>query len=171
MLVPELMPIPFHGWGDYIDRIGQAKYITKCDLLKGYWAENLTKHGTEISAFFTLEGAYQYQIMPFGMQNSQATFVRLMNKCLVGIPGVKTFINDVAIYDNTWKENLETIYKVFHRLHKAQLTINFAKSNFCQTEAKYLGHIAGYGKVTPMKIKTADIAEFPIPKNVKSLKR
>ena len=28
---------------DCIDRIGNAKYITKCDLLKGYWCVPLTE--------------------------------------------------------------------------------------------------------------------------------
>ena len=33
-------PIP--RMEDCIDRIGNAKYITKCDLLKGYWSVHLT---------------------------------------------------------------------------------------------------------------------------------
>ena len=58
---------------DCIDKIGQAKFISKCDLLKGYWRVPLTERAREISAFVTPDGFYQYKVMPFGMKNSQAT--------------------------------------------------------------------------------------------------
>ena len=59
---------------DCIDRIGRAKYVSKIDLLKGYWQVPLTPKAKEISAFVTPEGFYQYKVMPFGMKNAPATF-------------------------------------------------------------------------------------------------
>ena len=41
-----------------IDRIDNAKYITKCDLLKGYWCVPLTERAKEISVFVTPDGLY-----------------------------------------------------------------------------------------------------------------
>ena len=41
---------------DCIDRIGNAEYITKCDLLKRYWCVPLTERAKEISAFVTPYG-------------------------------------------------------------------------------------------------------------------
>lgn len=38
---------------DCVDRIGQAKFVTKLDLLKGYWQVPLTDCASEISAFVT----------------------------------------------------------------------------------------------------------------------
>ena len=35
---------------DCIDNIGQAKYVTKFDLLKGFWQIPLTDRANEISA-------------------------------------------------------------------------------------------------------------------------
>ena len=60
-------PIP--RMEDCIDRIGNAKYITKCDLLKGYWCVPPTERAKEISAFVTPDGLYQYKVMPFGIKN------------------------------------------------------------------------------------------------------
>jgi hypothetical protein len=59
---------------DCIDRIGHAKYVTKLDLLKGYWQVPLTERAREISAFVTPNGFYQFKVMPFGMKNAPATF-------------------------------------------------------------------------------------------------
>ena len=38
---------------DCIDRIGNAKHVTKSDLLKGFWQVPLTDRAKEISAFVT----------------------------------------------------------------------------------------------------------------------
>ena len=46
--------------------------------------------------------------MPFGMKNSQATFMRLMSKCLAGLEGVYAYIDDMVIYHNTWENHIET---------------------------------------------------------------
>ena len=49
---------------DCIDKIGNAKYITKFDLLKGFWQIPLTERAKEISAFVTQNGLFQYNVMP-----------------------------------------------------------------------------------------------------------
>ena len=64
---------------DLIDRVGDAKYVTKIDLLSGYWQVPLSQRAREISAFSTPDGLYQYKVMPFGMKNAPATFQRLVN--------------------------------------------------------------------------------------------
>ena len=70
-----------------IDRIGNANYVTKFDLLKGYWQVPLTARAKEVSAFITPDGLYQYKVMPFGMKNAPATFQRLINEVLPGPDG------------------------------------------------------------------------------------
>ena len=126
-----------------IDRIGKAQYITKCDLLKGYWAVLITDRVKEISSFITPEGAYQYKVMPIGMKNSPATFVRLKNRCLDGIPEVETYINDIVVYNSTWDDHIKTLDRLFQGLSEANLTINLSKSDFCAAEVKIFGLYSG----------------------------
>ena len=68
----DTFPIP--RIDDCINNIGQAKYVTKFDLLKGFWQIPLTNRAKEISASVTPDGVHQYKVMPFGMKNSPATF-------------------------------------------------------------------------------------------------
>ena len=49
---------------DCIDKIGHAKYVTKFDLLKGYWQVPLTDRAIEVCAFVTPRGLHQYKVMP-----------------------------------------------------------------------------------------------------------
>jgi hypothetical protein len=105
---------------DCIDKIGKAKYITKCDLLKGYSCVPLSKRAKEISAFVTPDGLYQCNVMPFGMKNSQATFQRMMKQDLAG---VETYVDDIVVYSDTW-EHLSRLHHMFERLKAAILTVN-----------------------------------------------
>ena len=45
---------------DCIDNIGQAKYVTEFDLLKGFWQIPLTDRAKEISAFVTPGGLFTW---------------------------------------------------------------------------------------------------------------
>lgn len=96
----DTFPIP--RMDDCIDKVGKAKYVTKFDLLKGFWQVPLTDHAKEISAFATPEGLYQYKVMPFGMKNSPATFQRLINKVIADFEDCEAYIDDVIIYSETW---------------------------------------------------------------------
>ena len=47
---------PILRMDDCIDKLGKAKYVTKFDLLKGFWRVPLTDRAKEISAFVTPDG-------------------------------------------------------------------------------------------------------------------
>lgn len=54
---------------DCIDKIANAKFVSKFDLLKGYWQVPLTERAKEIPSFVTLDGLLS-KVMPFGMKNA-----------------------------------------------------------------------------------------------------
>jgi hypothetical protein len=156
---------------DCIDKIGNAKFITKFDLLKGFWQIPLTERAKEISAFVTSDGLFQYNVMPFGMKNSPATFQRLVNTVISGLNGCDAYIDDVIIYNNTFEDHLQSIRNLFNRLSDANLTVNLSKSEFCHAVVTFLGHEVGQGKVMPIEAKVKAISEFPIPDGKKQLMR
>ena len=86
---------------DCIDRVGHSSYVSKLDLLKGYWQVPLTEKAKHVSAFVTPNGLYQYQVMPFGMKNAPATFQRLINSLTSDLEGFEGYIDDVVVYSDT----------------------------------------------------------------------
>ena len=88
----DLYPIP--RVDDCVDRIGNAKFVSKLDLLKGYWQVPLTARAKEISAFATPDGLYQYKIMPFSMKNAPVTFQRHIYTVITGLEGCSAYIDD-----------------------------------------------------------------------------
>ena len=95
----DTFPIP--RMDDCIEKIGNSKYITKFDLLNGFWQIPLTERAKEISAFVTPDGLYHYKVMPFGMKNSPATFQRLINTMIAGIEHCEAYIDNAIISGGT----------------------------------------------------------------------
>ena len=156
---------------DCIDKVGNSKYVTKFDLLKGFWQVPLTDRAKEVSAFATPNGLYQYKVMPFGMKNSPATFQRLVKNVICGLDGCDAYIDDVIIYSDSWSDHLQRIRKFLDQLSKAKLTVNLAKTEFCHATVTFLGHLVGQGQVKPLEAKVNAISEFPVPKCKRQLMR
>ena len=147
------------------------KYITKFNLLKGFWQIPLTERAKEISAFITPDGLYHYKVMPFGMKNSPATFQRLINTIIAGIKHCKAYINDAIIYNDEWNHHLGTIKAFFNKLSEAKLAVNLAKSEFCHATLTFLGHVVGQGQVKPIEAKVDAISDFLVPTCKRQLMR
>ena len=162
-------PIP--RIADCIDQIGNAKFVSTFDMLKGYWQVPLTQRAREISAFVTPSGLYQYKVMPFGMKNAPATFQRMVNKLVRDIDGCEGYIDDVVIFSDNWSDHIRQIERFFQIMREAKLSINLMKSEFGKATVKYLGHIVGQGQVRPLDAKIQTIVKYPIPTSRKELAR
>ncbi|GBM36175.1 Retrovirus-related Pol polyprotein from transposon 17.6 [Araneus ventricosus] len=95
--------------------------------------------------------------MPFGLPNAPATFERLMETVLRGLPSEAclVYLDGIIIVGRTFEEHLNNLRKVFERLQKANLKLNPKKCRFFQKEFAYLGHhISSEGvKTDPEKLR------------------
>ena len=57
------------------------------------------------------------------------------------------------------------------KLSDAKLTVNLLKSEFCQANVEYLGHMVGQAMVKPLTAKIDAINKFPIPSNINEIMR
>jgi len=156
---------------DCIDCIGPAHYVSKFDLLKGYWQVPLTERAKELSAFVTPDGLFRYLVMPLGMKNVPATFQRMINGVISGLDGCDAYIDDVVVHNNTWEQHVTQLKSFLRRVKEANLTVNLVKSKFCQARVVFLGHVVGQGEVKPVAAKVQAIVEFPAPTNKYELMR
>lgn len=166
--VPDPFPLP--RIEDLIDRVGQAKYLTKIDMTRGYWQVSLDAESVPLSAFVTPFGHFAWRVMPFGLRNAPATFSRLVNKLLKNMDDyAAAYLDDILIFSNSWKEHLDHIRKVFQRIKDAGLTLNSGKCVFGVAEVDYLGHHIGLGKVQPRENKVIALLNYSRPTNKKQL--
>lgn len=166
---PDCFPLP--RMEDCVDRVGSAKFVSKLDLLKGYWQVPLTERAKEISAFVTPDNFLQYRVMAFGMRNAPATFQRLVNVVLSGLPYCEAYLDDLVVCSESWVEHIGHLREVFKRLASANLTVNLGKCEFGQATVTYLGKIVGRGQVRTIRSKVEAIVAFPVPTSRTELRR
>ncbi|KAK4327492.1 hypothetical protein Pmani_002048 [Petrolisthes manimaculis] len=154
-----------------LDELGTSTYLTKLDLLKGYYQVGLTKEASKISAFVTPDGLYEYLVLPFGMKGAPATFQRIMNTVIRGLTNVRAYLDDLVIFDVNWSDHINNLEDLFTRLAEARLTVNLSKSSFGHATIDYLGHQVGQGKMAPLTAKVDAIIQIPPPTNRRELRR
>ena len=166
---PDNFPLP--RVIDCLDQIGKAKFISKIDLLKGYWQVPLTAKARKVSAFVTPSGSYECLVMPFGMRNAASTFQRLMCQVLHNIGGCVVYLDDIVIYSDTWEEHMVILNEVLEAINGVNLVLNLRKCEFCKSQITYLGHKIGLGEIYPKEANIRAILEFPVPENKRQAMR
>ncbi|XP_076040903.1 uncharacterized protein LOC143025315 [Oratosquilla oratoria] len=156
---------------DVIDDVGSARWVTKLDLLKGYYQVRLTERSRAISAFVTPEGLYEFSVLPFGLRNAPATFQRLMNRLTAGMDGVRCYLDDIVVFGDTWELHLSRLKSLLAVLAANNLTVNLAKSEFGHARVTFLGHVVGQNEVRPVAAKIAAIQQYPTPDDKKAVMR
>ena len=164
---PDCFPLP--RMEDCIDQVGSARFVSKFDLLKGYWQVPLTSRAREIAAFITPKGLYSYAVMAFGLRNAPATFQRLMNSIVGDLEGCAVYLDDVVLYSDSWPVHLQRMRELFTRLAEARLIVNLAKCKFAKATVTYLGLVVG--RVWPVAAKVHAMQHFPVPTTKKELMR
>ena len=154
-----------------INKLGKAKYLSKLDLTKGFWQIPLSNKSKEISAFVTPFGHYNFTVMPFGMVNSSATFVRLMKMVLSQCEEfADSFIDDVIIFSESWSDHVFHIKDVLQALREFSLTAKPSKCMFGFTEIEFLAHVVGNGQVRPLQEKIDAINKLASPTTKKQIR-
>ncbi len=104
---PDSFPLP--RVEDCVDHVGNSKFVTKLDLLKGYWQVPLTERASEGSAFATPDAFLQYRVIAFGLQKAGSTFQRLMSRVLINVPNCDAYLEDVVCYSDSWDEHVQLL--------------------------------------------------------------
>lgn len=150
---------------EILERVGQAMYISTLDLTKGYWQIPMEESSKEKTAFTTPFGLFQFDVLPFGLHSSPATFQRMMDRILHGCQDyADAYIDDVGIFSLRWEDHLAHLRDVFERLKRAGLTVKLKKCQFGRSEVSLLGHVVGRGQIKPDPKKIQAVQEYPQPR-------
>ena len=149
-----------------LEDISQAKYITTLDLLKGYYQFPVSPEDRKKTAFITPTGKWEFNRMPFGLKGAPATFQREMDSLFQDQENLCAFIDDIAIYSNSWEQHVKDIVRALTLLKQKGLTAKLSKCKFARPEVDFLGHVIGGGKLKTQEVKVAAIARMPSPKTI-----
>ena len=158
---------------DTLDALVGSRWFSTLDLSSGYWQVEVAEEDRPKTAFTTgAGGLYQFKVMPFGLCNAPATFERLMEQILLGLPWeiLLIYLDDVIVYAKTFEEMLARLRTVLSRLRDAQLKLSPKKCSLFQSEVKYLGHVISHEGVSTDPLKIAAISDWPVPTNIRDLR-
>ena len=110
--------------------------------------------------------------MPFGLTSVPNTWTRLVTAVMQNIPKIKltVFFDDLLIHSPTLEEHLGTLKTVLTAVSQSGLLINLEKSDWINTEVKFLGHIITADGVTVPPEFSQIIRDWPLPQTLKQLR-
>ena len=150
---------------DTLDTLADSRWFSTLDLISGYWQVEVHPEDREKTAFCTPEGLFEFKVMPFGLCNAPATFQRLMNSVLSGLPwnSCLVYLDDIIVTGSTFSAHLDNLSQVFHRIREAGLKLQPSKCALCKPEVSFLGHIVSPKGITTDPSKTDKVASWPTP--------
>jgi hypothetical protein len=124
------------------DQLAGAKVFSKIDLRSRYHQIKIWPTDIPKTAFSTRYGLYEFLVISFGLTNTPAYFMYLMNSVFMTELDkfIVVFIDDILIYSKNEEEHAEHLHIVLHRLRGHKLYAKFSKCEFWLYSVKFLGH-------------------------------
>ena len=72
---------------DILDQLGRAKFFSVFDLSAGFHQISIKEKCKKYTAFCTSQRHFEYNRMPFDLENAPATFQRMMDRAFHGLIG------------------------------------------------------------------------------------
>jgi len=159
--------------GEVIDKLKEAKYFNKLDLILEYNNVWINKGDEWKAAFLTNKGLFKPQVMYFGLCNLLGIFQRMMNSIfweLLHEGMLANYIDDFVIPAKTIKELEEQTIRFLKIAEKDNLCFKQLKCDFNMEEIPILEVIVGKGQVKIEQEKIKAVKEWKIPMKVKEVK-
>jgi hypothetical protein len=153
---------------DLFDQLKDAKIFSKIDLRSGYHQVRINDEDISKTAFRTRYGHYEFTVVPFGLSNTPAIFMCLMNCVFRDYLDkfVIVFLDDILVYSKSEEEHEKHLRMVLQVLREHQLYAKLRKCSFYQRKIHYLGHIISEEGIVVDPEKVNVIREWSVPRNV-----
>ena len=162
-------PIPLIR--DTLDRLCQAKYFTKLDIIAAFNKLRIAPGHEWKTAFTTSFGLFEYLVMPFGLCNAPSSFQSYINDQIQDFLNdfCVAYLDDILIYSNTKEEHEQHVKRVLERLDHAGLQVDIGKCEFSVQEVKYLGLIVTTNGLRMDPEKVDAVVNWQIPHKLRDV--
>ncbi|GKA94821.1 reverse transcriptase domain-containing protein, partial [Tanacetum coccineum] len=143
---------------DLFDQLQGACCFSKIDLRSGYHQLRVQEEHIPNTAFRTRYGHFEFTFMPFGLTNTPAVFMDLINRvCKPYLDKfVIVFIDDILIYSKSEEEHESHLKEILDLLKEEKLYAKVSKYEFWLKEVQFLGHVVNRDgiHVDPSKVES-----------------
>ncbi len=160
-------PLPLVGAS--LGRLGRAEHFTQLNSTNAYHWMRIREGDKWKTAFRTRYGYFEYQVMPFRLTNTPATFQGYINKILAEKLDVFVivYLDDILIYtESESEEHVQAVWWVLDQLWKHSLYANLKKCQFHQDEVRFLGYIVFHQGIRMEEEQIKAVCAWPEPQSV-----
>ena len=164
---------PMPNLNHCIYKAHNIKYLTKLDIVRGYYHVPLDEDSRPYTAFSTTKNHFQFKRLSFGLKNSGIAFQKALQQILFPFNSnnIIIYIDDILILSETFEQHLSLVQKVLNTLHGNGLKIKVKKCEFFRDEVSYLGHIINQQGIRKSPEYVEKVKEYPRPTNVNQLRK
>lgn len=167
--IPDRYPI--RNIHDFTHNISGCHIFSKIDLVKAYNQIPVYTEDVAKTAITTPFGLFEFPYMTFGLRNAGQTFQRFVDEMTRGMDFVFAYLDDFLIFSPDETTHKKHLRDIFNKFRDYGIVINTSKCIFGATELSFLGYHVSSKGIKPLESKVDAIKQFPVPKNVKELRR
>jgi len=168
--IKDKTPLPLIG--EVIDKLKEARYFNKLNLIWGYNNVQIKEGDEWKAAFLTNKGLFEPRVMYFGLCNSPGTFQRMMNSIFRELlyEGVlANYMDNFMISAKTMKELEERTIRFLKIVEKHNLCFKRSKCDFNMEKIPILGVVVSKGQIQMEQEKIKAVKEWKTPTRVKDV--
>lgn len=157
-----------------LEHLSNKRLFTLLDLKSGFHQVRMHDDSIKYTSFVTPDGQYEYVKMPFGLKNAPSEFQRFINSILrelIEAEKLVVYLDDIIIASSDFHSHLGVLRAVLERIKQFGLELRIGKCKFAHTRLDYLGYEASAAGIRPSDRHIESIQNYPMPKNVKQLRR
>jgi hypothetical protein len=135
-----------------LDHLGKSWVFSSLDGAGAFHNISIRKQDQEKTAFGTPFGSFQFRKLPFGLTNGPASYQRLIDLALTGVPPTVAlpYLDDILVHSPTVEQHFVDLERILHIHRKAGLKLQPAKCHLFRREVEYLGTmVSGHGRRVP----------------------
>jgi len=155
---------------EVLEGVGQARWVSKLDLSKGYYQVQVAPEDIKKTSFVCHKGQFEFTRMPFGVKNAPAIFQTIMQNIFAEQTNCIPYMDDLVIFSNTWEEHLVHIQHTLQLLEDAGLSANPSKCVWGGRQIEFLGHKVGGGKMSIPAHRVEAFAKYSKPSTKKGVR-
>ena len=168
--VKDTYPLP--RIDDCLDTLGGSTWFSTMDLRSGYHQVAVDDRDAMKTTFVTRRGTFAFNVMPFGLCNSPATFQRLMDCTMAGLNYeiCLLYLDDIIVFSRDLHTHLERLELIFERLRQANLKLKPSKCCLLQRKVEFLGYNVSAEGVETDEKKVESVVNWPVPSKLKEVR-
>ncbi|KAG6468385.1 hypothetical protein ZIOFF_073061 [Zingiber officinale] len=153
LLVPSSLPVlTFNEY--YVNAAPQRnnllniKIYSKFDLKSGFHQVMMEPESIPWTAFWAIDGLYEWLVMPFGLKNAPAIFQRKMDNCFRGTEEfIAIYIDDILVFSDTYEAHKRHLKAFITICEQNGLILSPTKYKIGVKQVDFLGATIGDSKI------------------------